>query len=223
MVLISFAFSYLKEGFWHYLFMLPVFITLNVLFYFLYRRNHISVHPGFIAGFQLLMYLLAIMLTVTGAGSIRDIGRYGDEIIRMDEINLIPFASWGIADIFGLVMNLFMFVPLGILIPLVWKQGASFRQTTLAGFEFSLLIEISQLFDRRATDIDDLIMNTLGVMLGYAVYRLAFRKMKLFQINNRGCSRLLTYSPQIALFLAFLGYFFIGSPLIAFFWGKIYG
>lgn len=223
MILVSFISSYLVDGVWHYLFMLPVFIVLNIFFYFLYRRNHISVRPGFIAGFQLLMYLLTIMLTVTGAGSIRDIGRYGGEIIRTDEINLIPFVNWGLADLFGLIMNLLMFVPLGALIPLVWKQGTSFRQTVLAGFEFSLLIEISQLFDRRATDIDDLIMNTLGVMLGYAVYKLIFRKMTLFQVNNQSRHRLLIYSPHIALLFAFLGYFFIGSPLISFFWRTIYG
>lgn len=67
MVLFSFAFSYLEEAFFHYVFMLPVFILLTIFFYFLYRRNHIRVTAGFIVGFQLLMYLLTAMLTVTGS------------------------------------------------------------------------------------------------------------------------------------------------------------
>lgn len=223
MLLFSFVLSYLKEGFLHYLFMLPVFITLGVFFCLFYRRNDIRVKPGFIVGLQLLMYLLTIMFTVTGAGSIRDIGRYGDEIIRLDEINLVPFVNWGIGDIFGLIMNLLMFLPLGVMIPLLWKEGTSLMQTTTAGLLLSLLIEISQLFDRRATDIDDLIMNTLGAMIGFAIYKLIFRKLTLFQIDNHSHSKFVKYSAHLTLVLVFLGYFFIGSPLISFFWRKIYG
>lgn len=221
--MLSLIFSYLQEGLRHYLFMLPIFIPISILFCFLYKKNRIPITPWFIVGQQLFMYLLAIMLTVTGAGSIRDIGRYGNEIIRLEEINLIPFVGWGLSDIFGLIMNLLMFLPLGVLIPLLWKDGASFLQTAIAGFEFSLLIEISQLFDRRATDIDDLIMNTLGAMLGFLVYKLIFRKLTLLQVNNQSHSKWVRYSAHFTLLLVFLGYFFIGSPLIAFFYRKIYG
>ena len=42
----------------------------------------------------------------------------------------------------------------------------------------SLAIEICQLFNLRATDIDDLMMNTLGALVGYCcwkVFSLIFR------------------------------------------------
>lgn len=39
------------------------------------------------------------------------------------------------------------------------------------GFGLSLVIELSQLLNNRRTDIDDLILNTLGAALGYALWR----------------------------------------------------
>ena len=47
-----------------------------------------------------------------------------------------------------------------------------------AGAGMSLVIEILQLpFDTRASDIDDLILNTIGVVIGYGIYYL-FAKRK---------------------------------------------
>ena len=54
----------------------------------------------------------------------------------------------------------------------------SFKKTALTGFLISLAIEIIQLpFAVRASDIDDLILNTLGVMAGYGIYALV-KKLK---------------------------------------------
>mgnify|MGYP000320300661 CR=1 FL=1 len=40
----------------------------------------------------------------------------------------------------------------------------------MLGFAVSLLIECSQIFNGRATDIDDLIANTSGACLGYVIW-----------------------------------------------------
>ena len=48
-----------------------------------------------------------------------------------------------------------------------WRR---FSRAVLAGAGFSLLIECSQLLTNRACDIDDLIANTLGAALGYALW-----------------------------------------------------
>ena len=47
----------------------------------------------------------------------------------------------------------------------------SFRKVTAAGALISLCIEILQLpFSVRASDVDDLILNVLGVVAGYGIY-----------------------------------------------------
>ena len=93
-------------------------------------------------------------------------------------INLIPFVN--LLDyeskrdlLLNLIGNCAMFIPTGILTPILYKHLDSFKKTVLTGFLISLSIEILQLpFAVRASDVDDLILNTLGVAIGYGLYAL---------------------------------------------------
>ena len=61
-----------------------------------------------------------------------------------------------------------------MILPVVYKKLNSFNKVVAAGAFISLCIEILQLpFASRATDIDDLILNTLGVAVGYGIYATA--------------------------------------------------
>lgn len=62
-----------------------------------------------------------------------------------------------------------MFLPFGFCLPLLWNISG--KKAVLAGFGVSLFIEFSQLFLARGTDIDDLILNTLGAGAGLAIYK----------------------------------------------------
>ena len=56
-------------------------------------------------------------------------------------------------------------------IAILYKKLDSFWKVVGTGFMISLFIEILQLpFSSRATDVDDLILNTTGVIIGYAIY-----------------------------------------------------
>ena len=48
----------------------------------------------------------------------------------------------------------------------------------------SILIEISQLLNNRRTDIDDLIMNTLGAIIGFLIYK-SFKKLMPTRLHNK--------------------------------------
>lgn len=88
-------------------------------------------------------------------------------------INLVPFTflferyeGWQI-NILG---NIAMFIPVGIVWPVCFKKLDTFKKTVLAGFVFTLLIELTQLpFYERCSDVDDIILNTLGVMIGAGI------------------------------------------------------
>ena len=68
----------------------------------------------------------------------------------------------------NLIGNTAMFIPLGIVWPTVFKKLDSHKKVIAAGIGFSLCIEILQLpFYDRVSDIDDLILNSLGFVLGY--------------------------------------------------------
>lgn len=77
----------------------------------------------------------------------------------------------------NLIGNTAMFVPLGIVWPSVFWKLNTHRKVIVSGFCASLCIEILQLpFYNRASDIDDLILNTAGFIIGYGIF-LLLRKM----------------------------------------------
>lgn len=156
----------------------------------------------------LFIFYIWMVYTVTGAGGLSDIiyapeGGINDSIIRAN-INLIPF-SRGISVTFYL--NIIMCVPLGFLLPLIWKDYRKIYKTTIVGLGFSLLIELSQLITTRATDIDDLIANTIGTVIGYLIWKVF---SKIFNKDKNGIDGI--KGPIIYIILSFLGMFLLYYP-----------
>ena len=89
-------------------------------------------------------------------------------------LNLIPIVH--LLDIYdgwqmNIMGNIAMFIPVGIVWPICFKELDSIGKTVLAGAGFTILIEVSQLlFYERCSDIDDLILNTTGVLIGALLY-----------------------------------------------------
>ena len=94
-------------------------------------------------------------------------------------LNLVPFVQLSryryrgemLVNVLG---NVAMFIPTGIVYPIVYPRLDRFWKVLVAGFGLSLAIELLQLpFYVRSTDMDDLIQNTAGVILGCGIYALA--------------------------------------------------
>lgn len=78
------------------------------------------------------------------------------------------------ADWRNIILNIFMLVPFGLLLPYIAKPFRRFIPTAAAGMVFTLFIEMAQLLLKRGIfETDDLINNTMGVLIGYGFYRLA--------------------------------------------------
>ena len=74
--------------------------------------------------------------------------------------------------------NTLMFLPMGIVWPAVFPQLNTHGKRIAAGFGLSLTVEILQLpFFERYSDVDDLILNTLGFLMGYGIWLLV-RKLR---------------------------------------------
>lgn len=114
----------------------------------------------------IFLYYVYLVLETTGIGTIWKIGLYPGMKLQ-EEINLIPFRD-GIS--LSMILNVVMFMPLGFLLPLLWKEYQSLVRTAIIGFCFSCGIEFCQLFNRRVSDVDDLLMNTLGAILGWLIW-----------------------------------------------------
>ena len=69
-------------------------------------------------------------------------------------------------------LNLLLFVPLGFLITAVSKKiNFNYKKVSLSGCVFSCSIEFLQLFAGRFFEIDDIIANTLGTLIGYLFWQ----------------------------------------------------
>ena len=90
-------------------------------------------------------------------------------------INLIPVVYLFDYPIFrealiNFIGNTTMFIPLGIVWPAVFRQLDTHKKAILSGVLTSLAIEILQIpFFDRVSDIDDLILNSLGFVMGYGI------------------------------------------------------
>ena len=109
---------------------------------------------------------------------------------RSDHINLTPFdysyrcyrnafgtysdlKSFCIKNTLG---NIVLFFPLGIMLPLISERLRTLKRVLVIALVLSLTIEATQFALRfvgnpRATDIDDVILNTLGGCLGFGFYK----------------------------------------------------
>ena len=111
----------------------------------------------------LLLYL-ALVFSFTGFATI-----WGLRADHLGSIDLNPISIF--THPASSILNIIMMTPLGVLLPMLWPNFRSWRAVALAGFVLSLTIEFSQLFTVRAVTVDDLLMNTLGAIVGYAVYQ----------------------------------------------------
>ena len=105
--------------------------------------------------------------------------------------NLIPLRNLFNYYLFSEVIlnvggNIAMFVPIGMIWPAAFDRLDTWKKALAAGAGLSLFIEIFQLlFCERVTDTDDLLMNSLGFIIGYGIYLLAV-KMRQKTKEKRG-------------------------------------
>ncbi len=102
---------------------------------------------------------------------------------RVYRYNLIPFQeisrylrhfhALGIYAVINLAGNIAAFIPFGLYLPVLAAPARKVWNLALYTFLFSLMIETVQLLWRVGSfDVDDIILNTLGGLIGYMLYQL---------------------------------------------------
>jgi len=85
------------------------------------------------------------------------------------------YARW---NIFG---NMLLFLPFGILMRLAWRGRKGIALTAALAFSFSIGFETIQfLYAIGEFDVDDVILNVVGAVVGYGVVSLGERCRKSF-------------------------------------------
>lgn len=107
--------------------------------------------------------------------------------------DLIPFSSFERAktnpEMYrSMLMNVFLFVPLGLSLPLVFggSTGKRILLTILTGFLLSVGIEtIQYVFSLGMAETDDVICNTLGSAVGSSSYLIIIQLRRMIIYINR--------------------------------------
>ena len=172
-----------------------LWIAMQVALIIQKNRPVVSLHQ---LGSLIFVFFLVITFEITGIPVI-------SEITQNPDINLIPFLDI-FSDYKQYLANVILFVPLGFFFPLSWKENKSLLRTILFGLSLSLTIEFLQIFTLSSiTDINDLMTNTLGTLIGYGLFRIlnhfAPNFVQLFQLKTESQSILVR---QESLILAVL-------------------
>ena len=85
-----------------------------------------------------------------------------------------------------IIMNVLVFIPLGILLGLAW-QSIKWWHVLIVGLSVSITIEALQYYLQKGfSEIDDIIHNVLGCMLGFGLFPLIKYGYKMFYKRRVG-------------------------------------
>lgn len=157
--------------------------------------------------FALITVYLFAAFFITGAGTIYDLMRYGMNI-RTEQVNLIPFSDSEI-DYLAYGLNVVLFLPFGFLLALACPEFRKYKCTILWSAVLTIMLESSQLLNNRRTDVDDIILNIIGAILGLMIYKLVFRSQK----RREAKCVMAQYEIVVLIISTFLGRFLLFNEL----------
>ncbi len=120
---------------------------------------------AFFLNFILIIYLTFLTRTeITGTPDFHLFRSY------REAWNSFSIRNWQLV-----IFNIIVFLPLGTLLPIIVTRLRKAYKVVGLGFFFSLFIELTQKFTHKGLcELDDLFNNTLGVLLGYCIFRLLY-------------------------------------------------
>lgn len=150
-------------------------IVTSLLFSFFHLKKHHKIERKsyLITCLLFVLYLSIVVVAIVGFPTLSEffrLRRLGKPIFNSNVL-LIPFGQG--MDI-STLLNIVVFIPLGLFLPLLWRRFEKWLPTFLLAVTLSLTIEVGQLFTlQRLTDVNDLIMNVVGVTLGWLIYKVS--------------------------------------------------
>lgn len=103
--------------------------------------------------------------------------------------NMLKGQSGAIRQFLG---NIILFIPAGFFPPMLFTKFRNWTGLIIPGLIWSLFIETMQLvlnlaqLGNRSFDTDDIILNVLGAMIGFLIYKIFFAKIHSLEKNDTG-------------------------------------
>ena len=175
-----------------FLFLLTILILYAWILHFVAKRKQNSLWQVLLQS-SFFVYVFMV-LTLTGYFILFRELTYNEwwqrmlmRIERRDHVNfelMEIFKIYKITDkqILG---NFVMLLPLGIYLPLLYKKLSAFIPFLIASLMIAILIEVLQLATSyRSVDIDDVLLNTTGAVIGFILYKIISSFIKPTSTKN---------------------------------------
>jgi len=140
-----------------------------------------------------------------------DMGTVWDLLHNRSIVGRVYMRPFVVDEIRSHILNVIMFMPLGFLLSCIWENYRNLWRSTCVGFFMSLAIEISQLFCYRVTDVNDLITNTVGTIVGYTIWMCANR---IVNISQKKYDMISNEEALVYIFGGMMGIFLMYNRLV---------
>lgn len=164
--MVDFFFKAINEV-WPMVFIFTIILVSIRIFYLICNKQKLVLYKEITMLF-FIIYLLLLYYIVTMQDNNYGTNNFTPfkEIFRYSITSILFFKN--------VVGNIFLFVPFGIFSS-YYIKNKSFIPTFLLSVLISFSIEITQSLIGRTLDIDDVILNTIGGLLGYFIYKISDR------------------------------------------------
>lgn len=165
---------------------LPIVLSVGIIYGWVkYRKDHNTPFRQRIGAILFVCYITGLICLVWLFGVIGEV--WYRMLYHMDSGRNIGFFDLNlranfVPDFFTDMdregyANVMLFLPFGVLYPF-YKQDASWKRTVCAGSVSSIIIETMQPLFGRAFDINDIILNIIGVLISATVFYMIKRVFK---------------------------------------------
>lgn len=135
-----------------------------VLIYILFLSRGVMTHYSYVQYFRQFTNFIPFKTII------EYVQRYNDGFRNLSVLNLLG--------------NFFLFTPMGMLLPFVFSKLNCFWKVTLCVLGMVVFVEIAQgLLRVGSIDIDDVIFNVVGAMIGYGIIKIPFINKLLSKIG----------------------------------------
>lgn len=147
---------------------LPVFLILKITLFRNTKKSFIF--------FIFSMYMAAVYV-ITGLPDVTS--------IQIDlSFSFVPVIGM-ISDIKNSILNVILFIPLGLILPFLHNKFRQLKYTVLFGSCLTIIIETMQIFTFRLTDINDIITNLTGTVIGYYISFKSINKLEFLAVKKQ--------------------------------------
>ena len=166
--------SYFPKGILIGALLISVLILLNMVWYFIKKKDLVSpaqlLYMGSFTVYMFTILQLSYFSRLEGS---------------RNTVSLIFLETWSgsIQSKAYVIENVLMMLPFGALLPTILKPARNVLCCIPLGFMFSTCLEYAQYCSQRGhMQVDDVVMNTIGTIVGFVIYSLIiFLKKNLLQ------------------------------------------